>query len=479
MQTRGFQILSDDLGARRKRGFDPRFARKSQCPRLARDQSRPNQNIGVRGVCAGRDRGNDDLARGHGVLLALDRNGFVDGPFERVFHLFGKGGLGPRQGDVILRPFGSGDCRNDRSHVQRQRVCVNGCVIGAAPQAIFLGIGFDKRDAILVAATLTQIAQRLVVDREKATCCAIFRRHVGNRCAIGQRQAIKTFAVKLDKFTDDAFFTQHGHDFKNQIGRGCPFDHRAGHFKSHDLGNQHRDRLAQHGGFGLDPANTPAKHCKTVDHRRVTVRPNQRVGINHLGPVLVFAAPDGLRQVFKVDLMADPCSRRNDAEIVKGALTPFQEGVAFQIAFIFPVHVQLKGPRIAEIVDHHAMVDHQIHRAKRVDLFRIPAKRDNPVPHRCQIDNRRNAGEVLHQNPRRAVGDFSWVLPACVAPFSKGADIFGCDGLAVFVAQHVFQNDFQDRWKAREITKACRLGRPDRIIVNAFTRNIQGLPCAV
>jgi hypothetical protein len=36
-----------------------------------------------------------------------------------------------------------------------------------------------------------------------------------------------------------------------------------------DLGNEHRDRLAEHRGFGLDAADAPAHDAEAVDHRGV------------------------------------------------------------------------------------------------------------------------------------------------------------------------------------------------------------------
>ena len=45
------------------------------------------------------------------------------------------------------------------------------------------------------------------------------------------------------------------------------------------LGDQHRDRLAEHRRLGLDAADAPAEHGEAVDHRRVAVGADERVGI--------------------------------------------------------------------------------------------------------------------------------------------------------------------------------------------------------
>ena len=46
-----------------------------------------------------------------------------------------------------------------------------------------------------------------------------------------------------------------------------------------DLRDEHRDRLAEHRRLGLDPADAPAEHAQAVDHRRVRVGADERVGI--------------------------------------------------------------------------------------------------------------------------------------------------------------------------------------------------------
>ena len=66
-----------------------------------------------------------------------------------------------------------------------------------------------------------------------------------------------------------------------------------------------------------------------------------------------------------------PVPGGDDAEVVKGALAPFQERVTLHIALIFAVHVHLERARIAKFVDHDGVVDDQINRVQRVDLFGI------------------------------------------------------------------------------------------------------------
>ena len=63
--------------------------------------------------------------------------------------------------------------------------------------------------------------------------------------------------------------------------RWCPLTSRPVRLKPNNLGDQHRNRLAQHRGLGLDPADAPAKHGRAVDHGGVAVGADKGVWIGH------------------------------------------------------------------------------------------------------------------------------------------------------------------------------------------------------
>ncbi len=130
--------------------------------------------------------------------------------------------------------------------------------------------------------------------------------------------------------------------------------------------------------------------------------------------------------------MADAGARRHDAEIGEGLLAPAQKRIALHIAFVFDGDVFLEGIPQTEIVDHHRMVDDQIDFGERIDLFGIAAKLLHRIAHGRKIDDRRHAGQILHQHARRAEGDFP-VGSFCRRPFRQSADIGGCNRLAIFV----------------------------------------------
>ncbi|MNH06776.1 hypothetical protein D3C79_661550 [compost metagenome] len=80
-----------------------------------------------------------------------------------------------------------------------------------------------------------------------------------------------------------------------------------------------------------------------------------------VGAAIGLTGPDGAAEVFEVDLVADAGARRYHAEVVEGALAPAQEGIALAVALHFDVDVLAEGLRRAVAVDHHRMVDHQVH----------------------------------------------------------------------------------------------------------------------
>src|SRR5204862_2057693 len=125
---------------------------------------------------------------------------------------------------------------------------------------------------------------------------------------------------------------------------------------------------------GLDPADSPAEDSQAVDHRGVAVGADQSVGIGDGLAALVLAGPHALRDMLEVDLVADARARRDDLEIVERLAAPFEELIAFLVALIFEFDVLLEGLGVAELVDHHAVVDDQMHGDERVDLLRVAAE---------------------------------------------------------------------------------------------------------
>ncbi|MCY1422557.1 hypothetical protein D9M71_382420 [compost metagenome] len=87
---------------------------------------------------------------------------------------------------------------------------------------------------------------------------------------------------------------------------------------------------------------------------------DQRVG-EGVEAAIFFAGPDGAAQVLEVDLVTDAGAWRHYAEIVERVLAPAQKGIALTIALHF--NVDVLGERLVAgiFVDHHRVVDDQVH----------------------------------------------------------------------------------------------------------------------
>jgi hypothetical protein len=208
----------------------------------------------------------------------------------------------------------------------------------------------------------------------------------------------------------------------------------------------------------------------------VAVGADQRVGIEHRLLAVLLLEHD-LRQELEVDLVADAGTGRHDAEIVERHLAPAQELVALEVALVLERDVGLERRGVAEVVDDHRMVDHQVDRHQRVDLLGVAAELLHRVAHRREIDHRRHAGEVLHQDARAAEVDFLGRLAAVLHPVGERGDVGLLDRRAVLVADQVLHQDAQRERQAREIADFLldRLQAPVGVGLAADRERLAGL----
>ncbi len=350
--------------------------------------------------------------------------------------------LGLAERHPVLRPLRPGEARLDAREVELERVAEQRIGRSAlAPHALRLGVGLDQGDPLGRAAGQAQIVEGQPIDREDAAGGTVFGRHVAQRRAISERQPVETVAEILDELADHALPAQHLGHGQDEIGRGGAFGQLTGELEADHLGNDHRDRLTEHRRLGLDAAHAPAEHAEAIDHRGVAVGADQGVGEGELAVALAHR-PDHLRQIFQIDLVTDAGARRHDPEVVEGARPPAEESVALGVAFILALDVDLEGARIAERVDLNRMVDHQIDRRERVDPLGVAAEVEHRLAHRREIDHRRHTGEVLHQHPRRPIGDFL-VRAARLEPGDQGLEVLGRDAPAVLMAEQILEQHLQ------------------------------------
>ena len=96
---------------------------------------------------------------------------------------------------------------------------------------------------------------------------------------IGQAQTGKTWTVEFNELLDNTFLAQHLHNGQNQVRRGRPWRQFAVQLEADDFGNQHDNRLAEQGGFGLNAAHAPTDNAQAINHRRMRVRTDHGIWI--------------------------------------------------------------------------------------------------------------------------------------------------------------------------------------------------------
>ena len=225
-------------------------------------------------------------------------------------------------------------------------------------QALLLHVRLDELHLVRRATGELEVAQRLLIHREDAHRGAVFGGHVADGRAVGERQGGDPRAVELDELPHHPLLAQHLGDGEDQVRGGSAFGELAREPKAHDLGDEHRDRLTQHRGFGFDTADAPPQHAEAVDHRRVRVGADQRIGVGLRRALPPRGGEDHAREVLQVHLVHDAGVGRHDAETLERLLRPAQQGVALAVALELEVGVHLERGAGAELVHDHRVIDH-------------------------------------------------------------------------------------------------------------------------
>ena len=467
------QVVGDHLGTGRQGRLHPGLALQAALHRVLRQQTGGHQHAGVGCIGAGGDGGDDHgaMAQPEGLLrhgkFAFGLRGSAAGFQQQI-----ETGAHVREGHPILRALGSGQRGLHAVQVEAQGFTeLRLGTVAVTPQALGPAIGFHQGDARLVAAGQAQVVEGHRVHREESAGGAIFRRHVADGGAVGQRQGVQPGAVELHELADHAVLAQHLGDGEYQVGGGHPFAQPAAEAHAHHFRDQHGHRLAEHGRLRLDAADAPAEHAEAVDHGGVRIGADQAVGKGQQSAVMGLAAHD-VGQVFEIHLVTDAGARRHHAEVGERLLTPAQEGVAFGVALHLDGDVLGEGARIGEAVDHHRMVDDQIHGNLRIDPPGIAARPGGGVAHSGQVDHRRHAGEVLHQHARRAVLDLV-LRTAFTQPVDDRLAVLPAHRPAILPAQQVLQQHLERQGQAREVAEAVS-GLRQAVIVVGLPADLQG-----
>src|ERR1700716_2311645 len=103
----------------------------------------------------------------------------------RTFNNFSERTLGVAKCYAILRALRAGNGWFDRTKVQFEGVVESrGRCRVCAEKHLFFAIRFDERDLLGGTRCELQVCESFGIDREKSHRRTVFRRHVGDRCAI-------------------------------------------------------------------------------------------------------------------------------------------------------------------------------------------------------------------------------------------------------------------------------------------------------
>ena len=347
------------------------------------------------------------------------------------------------QANVVLRASGAGDGWFHGRQVQFQLVrVVQISVTGHSPQVLCLEVVFVRSDGFFAPACLAQIVGAAFIHGEEAHGGAVFRGHVCYGSPVCQRQGRRPVSEEFHKFAYDAVAAQHLGDMQRQVRGGHSFAEFSRHMDAHYFRHQERDGLAEHPGFRLNAANTPAHNAYAVNHRGMGIRSHQ--GIREVNAILFHHA---LRQVFQIDLVDNAHGRRNHGKSLKGLLAPFEEFVAFRIALEFNVQVLFQSIRASCPVHLDGVVHHQVHGDQRFNDGGVFSQSCYGGAHGRQVHQKRDARQVLQDNAGYRKRDFIGTGIVGI-PGGQVVHVLFSHFQAVAIAEQGFQNDPDGNGKA-------------------------------
>ncbi len=121
------------------------------------------------------------------------------------------------------------------------------------------------------------------------------------------------------------------------------------------------------------------------------------------------------------------------------------------------------------------MVDNQVYRNLRIDLLRIATGAGDGVAHGSQVDDGRNAGEILHQDPGRTESDFM-IGTMFFQPTCHRVDILCCNRIAILITQQVFQQHLKRQRQAVDITVLTGIFSNTEVLVDG-SADLQVFSC--
>ena len=183
--------------------------------------------------------------------------------------------------DAVLRALGPGDRRHDRRRGRARRVGERRLLgVLVVPEALLLGVGLDERRSAPSggprtrgsAASRRRSGRSRRSSRTRGSCCRSSRgRPAAARETPGPKNSTNLPTTPFSRSISVTVSTR--------SVAVAPSGSSPVQLEADDLRDQHRHRLAEHRRLGLDAADAPAEHAEAVDHRRVRVGADERVGV--------------------------------------------------------------------------------------------------------------------------------------------------------------------------------------------------------
>eukprot|EP00760_Papus_ankaliazontas_P031102 PhM_4_TR5182/c1_g1_i1/m.99095 len=445
-ETAVLEVRLDDLRAGREGRLHIRGDRQTQGLGLLGDETRGDEDGRVGRVCAGRNGSDRDDTVANRELLPvgcdLHRGSalvFRDGEtLETALsgEALGKVFLLLRNKHAVVRALGAGNAGLHRGELKLEVLSVRDALGGGAEETESGQNLLRHLHLLGGTACLSHVAQGDLINGEVAAGGAVLRGHVADRRTVGEGEVSNTRAVELDELLNDAVLAEHGGKGEDEIRRRRTGGEAAGELHTNDGGEDHGAGLAEHGGFGLDTANTPAKATETVDHGRVGVSADESVGVGVAG--LVINKGDA-GEVLTVDLVDDTVARGNDRQALEGLAAPLEEAEALLVALELDRLVLLDGVGATGNIDLHGVVDDEIDGDEGVHAHGVALEAGDAVTHGGEVHHGGHTGEVLHEDASGAEGDLD--LLGRRLPVHNVLDVLRGDAEVVAVAGDALEED--------------------------------------
>ena len=319
LQPGFFQVVLHHARTRGERGLHGRIHMKPAQNRFFRKQPGSEHHAGIAGVRAACDGGDEHRSVAeHTVLLvkrrlrkilhlvrsrtvgdhlrfvfgkhAVDfdacaapeiRGGFSVAPLRDSFgQKIREGGLEIGEINPVLGTFRAGHAGLDGGEVEVDVHAIRDVAFAGHPEQILCAEIILECPALSIrAARRREVVHRLGIDREKSHRRPVFGGHVGDCRAVGERETRRSFAVKFHKFSNDLCRAEKLGHMQGEIRRRHSLAKAVREMDADNFRCQKIHRLPEHARLGLNATDSPTDNSQPVDHRRVGIRADKRIGV--------------------------------------------------------------------------------------------------------------------------------------------------------------------------------------------------------